>query len=128
MRIAEIKYCSSSIFPRCSRKKNIFRNGTKNAKSGFSSKFYEAHRADIQLHKAAKDVFNKQGVKKLPKITELNKEFSEILSAKKADYAEYKKVKSEMQEYLIAKQNLEALLNSGSGEKEERAKEKNIIK
>lgn len=101
---------------------------TQYRESGFNSKFYEAHRADIQLHKVAKDVFNKQGVKKLPKITELNKEFSEILSAKKADYTEYKKVKSEMQEYLIAKQNLEALLNSGSGEKEERAKEKNIIK
>lgn len=91
--------------------------------SGFSAKFYEQHRADLQLHKAAKEVFNKHGLKKLPKLSELNKEFSEILAAKKADYAEYKKVKAEMQEYLIAKQNLETLLNSDSGGKEKRRTE-----
>lgn len=94
--------------------------------SGFSAKFFEEHRADIQIHKAAKEVFNKQGVKKLPKIKDLNQEFSEILAAKKADYAEYKKVKEEMQELLIAKQNIETLLGSGDGGKEKTITEKTL--
>ena len=94
--------------------------------SGFSAKFFEEHRADIQIHKAAKEVFNKQGVKKLPKIKDLNQEFSEILVAKKADYAEYKKVKEEMQELLIAKQNIETLLGSGDGGKEKTITEKTL--
>ena len=94
--------------------------------SGFSAKFFEEHRADIQIHKAAKEVFNKQGVKKLPKIKDLNQEFSEILVAKKADYAEYKKVKEEMQELLIAKQNIETLLGSGDGGKEKSITEKTL--
>ena len=37
-------------------------------KSGYSKKFFEEHREEIQLHKAAKDAFNQLGVKKLPSI------------------------------------------------------------
>lgn len=94
--------------------------------SGFNKKFYEEHRSHIQLHKAAKEVFDRQGLKKLPKISELNMEFTGLLAAKREEYAEYKKIKAEMQEYLIAKQNLETLLGSASGGKEKSDRDKSL--
>lgn len=71
-------------------------------KSGYNKKFLEEHREGLTLHKAAKDAFNKLGVKKLPRVKDLTAEYSQILSEKKADYAEYQKAKKQMQEYLIA--------------------------
>ena len=64
-------------------------------KAGYSKKFFEAHREEITLHKAAKQAFNDLGVKKIPKVKELSAEYAEILSGKKAAYTEYRKVKDE---------------------------------
>ena len=68
-------------------------------KAGYSKKFFEAHREEITLHKAAKQAFNDLGVKKIPKVKELSAEYAEILSGKKAAYTEYRKVKDEDQEH-----------------------------
>ncbi len=76
-------------------------------KSGYSKKFYEAHRDEITLHKAAKDAFKKLPEGKIPKVKDLNEEFARLLSEKRTAYSEYKKAKSEMQQYQIAKQNVE---------------------
>ena len=62
-------------------------------KSGYSKKFYEAHRDEIILHKAAKEVFSKLPDGKIPKVKNLNEEFARLLSEKKAAYSEYKKIK-----------------------------------
>lgn len=77
-------------------------------KSGYSKKFYEAHRDEIILHKAAKEAFSKLPDGKIPKVKELNEEFTRLLSEKKAAYGEYKKIKKEMRDYQIAKQNVES--------------------
>ena len=77
-------------------------------KSGYSKKFYEAHRDEILLHKAAKEAFSKLPDGKIPKVKELNEEFARMLSEKKAAYSEYKKIKKEMRDYQIAKQNVES--------------------
>ena len=53
-------------------------------KSGYSKKFLEEHREQITLHKAAKTAFDEAGLKKLPKVKELNAEYSALLSQKKA--------------------------------------------
>ena len=37
-------------------------------KSGYSKKFYEKHREEITLHKAAKEAFSKYPDKKIPKV------------------------------------------------------------
>lgn len=76
-------------------------------KSGYSKKFFEAHREAITLHKAAKEAFSKLPDGKIPKVKELNEEFARLLSTKKEAYSEYKKIKKEMREYQIAKQNVE---------------------
>lgn len=77
-------------------------------KSGYSKKFYEAHRDEITLHKAAKEAFAKLPDGKIPKVKDLNEEFVRLLSEKKAAYSEYKKIKKEMRDYQIAKQNVES--------------------
>ena len=77
-------------------------------KSGNSKKFYEAHRDEITLHKAAKEAFAKLPDGKIPKVKDLNEEFVRLLSEKKAPYSEYKKIKKEMRDYQIAKQNVES--------------------
>lgn len=66
-------------------------------KSGYSKKFYEAHRDEITLHKAAKEAFSKLPDGKIPKVKDLNEEFARLLSEKKAAYSEYKKIKKEIQ-------------------------------
>ena len=77
-------------------------------KSGYSKKIFEAHRDEITLHKATKEAFSKLPDGKIPKVKELNEEFARLLSEKKAAYSEYKKIKIEMRDYQIAKQNVES--------------------
>lgn len=79
-------------------------------KAGYSKKFFEEHREEIQLHQAAKEAFNQFGVTKIPKVKELNEEFHQLLTEKKKAYSEYRQVKKDMQEYLIAKQTVENIL------------------
>lgn len=76
-------------------------------KAGYSKKFLEAHREEIELHKAAKAAFDEADLKKLPKVKDLNVEYSKLLSQKKAAYPEYRKAKEEMQELVRAQKNVE---------------------
>lgn len=77
-------------------------------KSGYSRKFYEAHREEISLHKAAKEAFSKFPDGKIPKVKALNEESARLYSEKKAAYSEYRKIKKEMRDYQTAKQNVES--------------------
>ena len=79
-------------------------------KSGYSKKFLEAHREEITLHKAAKAAFDEAGLQKLPKVKELDAEFAELLTKKKASYPDYRKARNEMQELVRAQKNVERFL------------------
>ena len=76
-------------------------------KTGYSKHFLETHRAEITLHKAAKAAFNESNLKTLPKVKELDVEYSKLLTEKKVRYPDYRKAKEEMQEFLRAKRNVE---------------------
>ena len=76
-------------------------------KSGYSKKFLEAHREEITLHKAAKAAFDESNLKTLPKVKELDAEFAELLTKKKAAYPVYRKARNEMQELVRAQKNVE---------------------
>ena len=52
-------------------------------KSGYRKKFYEAHRDELILHKAAKEAFSKLPDGKIPKVKDLNEEFARLLFEKK---------------------------------------------
>lgn len=75
-------------------------------KAGYSKAFLEAHREEITLHKAAKAAFDEAGLQKLPKINELDVEFAELLTKKKAAYPDYRKARNEMQELVRAQKNV----------------------
>ena len=76
-------------------------------KSGYSKKFLDAHREEITLHKAAKAAFDEAGLQKLPKVKELDAEFAELLTKKKATYPNYRKARDEMQQLMKAQKNVE---------------------
>ena len=76
-------------------------------KTGYSKRFLETHRTEITLHKAAKAAFDEANLKKLPKVKELDAEYSKLLTEKKVRYPDYRKAKEEMQELLRAKRNVE---------------------
>ena len=76
-------------------------------KTGYSKRFLETHRTEITLHKAAKAAFDEAGLQKLPKVKELDAEFAELLTQKKAAYPDYRKARNEMQELVRAQKNVE---------------------
>ena len=80
-------------------------------KSGYSSKYYEQHRGDITLHKAARAHFDSLGLKKLPTVKSLQTEYTDLFAQNKKTYNAYHIAKKEMQELLTAKANVEQILN-----------------
>ena len=95
-------------------------------KSGYSKKFFEEHREEITLHKAAKQAFYELNVEKLPTIKQLNEEYAELLARKKEAYREYRQAKQDMTDFATAKYDIERFLNiEHEAEKaEEQTKEK----
>ena len=81
----------------------------------YSKAFLEAHREEITLHKAAKAAFDEAGLQKLPKVKELDAEFAELLTKRKAAYPDYRKARNEMQELVRAQKNVERFF---AGEKD----------
>lgn len=90
-------------------------------KAGYSKQFFEAHREEILLHKAAKEAFG-QLERGVPKLKNLNQEYAELLQKKKEAYSEYRAIKEENKELQMAKYNLERFLNQQ--EEEQKAQEK----
>ena len=93
-------------------------------KSGYSKKYFEKHREEITIHKAAKEAFSKYPKGKIPKMKELNAEYSKVLYEKRRLYQEYQNAKKEMKDYVIAKKNIDALLGDdlkNSPQREEQA-------
>lgn len=79
-------------------------------KAGYSKRFLSEHEGDIILHKAAKKYFDESGLKKLPTVKSLQAEYAEILSEKKGLYADYRKVREEMNALVTAQKNIEILI------------------
>ena len=80
-------------------------------KAGYSKKFREEHEEEILLHQAAKNAFDDMGVKKLPKVKELQAEYARLLEEKKKTYTEYRHSREEMRELLAAKANVDRLMS-----------------
>jgi hypothetical protein len=91
-------------------------------KSGYSKKFFEEHRQEITIHKAAKQAFDEAQITKLPSSQSLYEEFHRLTVQKKQDYAEYRKIRKEKEELLIAKQTVETILNIDKKKEQEQEK------
>ena len=118
-RLAEIQVVKTHIF-NYSKTKDVYE---KYRKSGYSKKFYEAHREEITIHKAAKKAFSERNGK-LPRVKELNAAYSEILVEKKKAYSEYRQAKKDMQDYVTAKHNIDMILGENEREGQEQKKQK----
>ena len=116
-RLAEIAVLKTHII-NYSKTKDVY---VAYRKAGYSKQFFEAHREEILLHKAAKEAFG-QLESGIPKIKDLNQEYAELLQKKKEAYAEYRTIKEENKELQMAKHNLERFLNQQ--DEEQKAKEK----
>ena len=91
--------------------------------AGYSKKFLEAHREEIILHKAAKEAFNKRGLKRLPKVKDLSAEYGVILAVKRKLYEEYRSVKQDMMNYQIAKQDIDRFLKIDEEQRRQQEKD-----
>lgn len=118
-RMAEIAVLKTHI-ANYSKTREVY---VKYRESGYSKKFLEEHREEITLHKAAKEAF-KALDGKIPKVKELSAEYAELLAKKKAAYSEYREAKQEMQDYLIAKRNIEQLLGIEEEKEADKAQKK----
>ena len=113
---ADIKAKEARIAELLALKKHIFNyHDTREIyiqyrKSGYSKAFFEKHREQITLHKAAKKAFDESGLEKLPTTKELNKEYYELMNEKKQMYSDYHNLKNEMQELIKAQKNVERFL------------------
>ncbi len=112
-RLAEITELKKHII-NYSKTKEIY---TQYRQSGYSKKFFEEHREEITLHKAAKDAFSKINGK-IPTIRELNQEYEQVLREKKKTYAEYRKARQEAKDYQTAKYNVDQFLKKEEQEKQ----------
>lgn len=118
-RLGEIAVLKTHIF-NYSKTREVYE---KYRKSGYSKKFFEEHREEITIHKAAKKAFSEvQG--KLPKVKELNEEYAEVLAAKKKAYSQYRQAKKDMQDYVTAKHNIDMILGESQREEQEQKKQK----
>jgi hypothetical protein len=82
-------------------------------KSGYSERFYEEHRADITLHRAAKKYFDGKGYgkdNKLPTISSLKQEYAALLAEKKKLYSGYRELKETSRSLTMAKGNADRIL------------------
>ena len=73
--------------------------------------YLAAHKDEIALHESAKQAFDKLGGKKIPKVAEIQSEFSLLLAEKKELYQEYRTARKDMVDLGAARQNIERLLN-----------------
>jgi len=90
-------------------------------KAGYSKKFRETHEADILLHQTAKKAFDALGYgkdKKIPSVASLRASYTAALEEKKKAYAGYREAKAEMRDLLLARENVERLLNIPGGARE----------
>ena len=123
-RIKEIEALRQHIFD-YSKTRKIYLE-YKQLPNAKKAEFYELHRAEIELQEAARAAFDAlpEG-SKLPTVKELTEERSRLIKERQAEYAEYRKARSERTEFIRAKQNADVILNrSHEDKRDERLKDK----
>jgi hypothetical protein len=87
--------------------------------SGYDPALFEAERADLTLHKAAKNYFNAQGFKgKLPSINSLKQEWATLESERRSLYVGYKELRQKYIDLCTAESNARTILGIGKNEAE----------
>ena len=106
-RLAELSELRSHII-NYSKTRNIYAT-YRNVKD--KKAYLAAHRDEIAIHESAKQAFDKLGGKQIPKVAEIQAEFSSLLAKKKELYQEYRQARKDMVDLGTARQNIERILN-----------------
>ena len=84
--------------------------------------YREKQESSLILHEAAAKALKASGITKLPNLAAMQEEYGKLQTQKEALYADYGKLKKQVKEYDVIKQNIDSILRL---EKEpERDKEK----
>ena len=84
---------------------------------GRPDEYLEEHRAEIQLHLAAKKAFEEYKPKRVPKLKDLNARLSAVSDRQKSQYEQYRKARNEMQRWQAVRQSVESSMNRLAKEK-----------
>lgn len=79
--------------------------------------YLEAHRAEIQIHLAAKKAFEEYNPKRVPKLKDLNTRLSVLSEQQKSQYEQYREARKEMQRWQAVRQSIDSSLNRLEKEK-----------
>ena len=86
-------------------------------RQGTPDDYLEAHRAEIQIHLAAKKAFEEFKPKRVPKLKDLNARLSVLSDRQKSQYEQYREARKEMQRWRAVRQSVESSLNRLEKEK-----------
>ena len=77
--------------------------------------------SSLILHEAAAKALKASGITKLPNLAAMQEEYGKLQTQKEALYADYGKLKKQVKEYDVIKQNIDSILRQGK--EQERVKE-----
>ena len=88
----------------------------------------DAYRAkqesSLILHKAAAKALKASGITKLPNLAAMQEEYRKFQAQKKALYADYGKLKKQVKEYDVIKQNIDSILRQPREPEQDKGKER----
>ena len=123
---AELKYLEKQIADSKELKEQIINySKTRDVyveyrKAGYSKKFLEAHREEIQMHKKAKESFDDLGISYIPRVKELNHQISENYDKRRNVIEEYYLLKEEMRKMMVVRENVRRILSNTPKQKIEK--------
>ncbi len=82
------------------------------------------HKSEISMHEASKKAFDKLGGAKIPKLAEIQAEYSRLLVEKQGLYETYKTARRDMIDLQTAKRNVERILNIQTSQEVRHEKER----
>ena len=87
-------------------------------------RYRAAHEGTVILHEAAAKALKAAGISKLPNLAALQTEYEKLQEQKEALRADYGKLKKQVREYDVIKQNLDSILRQPKEQERETGKER----
>ena len=87
-------------------------------------RYRAAHEGTVILHEAAAKALKAAGISKLPNLTALQAEYEKLQEQKEALRADYGKLKKQVKEYDVIKQNIDSILRQPREPEREKGKER----
>ena len=87
-------------------------------------RYRAAHEGTVILHEAAAKALKAAGISKLPNLTALQEEYEKLQEQKEALRADYGKLKKQVKEYDVIRQNIDSILRQPKEPEREKGKER----